>query len=127
MSHARKKKITVRLGLKKSVVKRIDEIAYRAGMMRHVLIERAIEYVIVHRLNIAEIARDQAIKAFLSAQKNDIDTGTSVRIDPDLYVQVQKLCKLSGLAIKDFVNYATAYYIIYVLKLTTQVSQSEQT
>jgi len=123
MIPATNKKISVRLGLKKSVARRIDEIAYRAGMMRHQLVERAIEYVIAHKVNIAEIAQNSTIKAFLSAPKEDLDAETSVRLYPEIHVQMEKICKLSGLTIRDFANYATAYYIIHVLKAINSESQ----
>ncbi len=125
MAPVSNKKITVRLGLTINVMKRIDEIAYRAGVMRHVLIESAVEYVLKHKIDITEIAWDPAVKAFLNASKEDRISDTSIRIYPDIHKEIQKICKLTGLKMKDVINYATAYYIIYVLKVFNSESLSE--
>ncbi len=121
------RKISIRLDVKKSVAQRIDEMAYRAGMQRHELVERAIDYALAHKLDVRKFAQDEKIHVFLSAPKEEITANIQARIYPDVYIALQKAIERYGVTQEEYVNLAVVYYIIRVLKLTSQVSQLEQT
>ncbi len=121
------KKIALHLGVKRTVAKRFDECAYRAGLLRHELVERAIDYAIKHKLDMRKVAEDEKVRAFLSAPKNDYVPNYHARLYPDMHLALEKVAKKQNLSKKEYAQYATAYYVIYVLKLTTPESQLKQT
>ncbi len=120
------RKIPIHLGAKKSVINRIDEMAYKAGIMRHELFERAIKYALKRDLNIQKIAQDPIIQKFLSARQNDVTSNAYVRIDPQLYAELKKMTEKYGIRQKEFMKLVIAYYIVYVLKLVTPESRLKQ-
>ncbi len=120
------KKISQRLSLKKTVLERIDEIAYRNGMIRHTFIEKAIEYAITNKLDMKKIKRDEKIREFLKAPKNDITTNTGVNIHCEFYVAVLRASKRYGMNMKEYIHYAIAYYAIYVIPQSQPLPDAPQ-
>ncbi len=111
------KKTSIHLSIKQTVTKRIDESAYRAGMPRHTFIEKALEYAIKHELNVNRIAQDPAIRVFLRPKKDDTPSNACARVYPEIVAKIEKIAKRRGLTEKDFIDYAVAYYAIYVQKV----------
>ncbi len=98
--------------------------AYRAGMIRHNLIEHALKYAIKHKLDVNKIAKDPAIQTFLRPQKNDVSHDVCARIDPRIIEKIEKMARKQRVTQQIFASYAVAYYIIYVLKLVNLKYQS---
>jgi len=118
------KKIQVRLTFGKTVFDRIEEVAYREGIMRHQLIEKAVEYALENNLNIRAVSKDSKVREFLKAPEDDIISAVSAKIYCDQFARVQKIAERNKISIKEYITYAVAYYILYVTKAQNSESKS---
>ncbi len=112
-----RKRVAVHVTASDEVRQKIDNYAYRAGVMTHTLIENALKYAVQNNFDAREHENDPAIMNLLRPKPGDVLTTVDARVEHYIAGKIERMARRQGLEKRDYVRILLSYYIIHVLGL----------